>query len=113
MSTVIYNKVDLRGHVIDLAPLLRVECTPIMGGIVGDGWGVSVKGAPIWQTLEFFPLCMTDNLRDVLCEILNSCTPVILDALIDGVIEAEGSKLKAMSGQHDRNSVNPLDKKAV
>lgn len=37
----------------------------------------------------------TDELRDVLRELLNSCAPVILDALIDGVIESERERLSA------------------
>ena len=59
--------------------------------------------------LSWVEACMTDNLRDVLRELLNSCAPMILDALIDGVIEAEGAKLKARSPQHDRYPENELD----
>ena len=36
-----------------------------------------------------------DDLRDVLRELLNSCAPTIIDALIEGVIEVERERLKA------------------
>jgi len=101
MSTVIRHQVHLRGHERDITPLIKGRGKRIMGGIVGAGWDVSIKGEHCdYKVIEFFS--KLSPLKDDVVRVSKRHPKVLIqwsyfyaEGPSEGIVVASGGKVYA------------------